>query len=148
MPYTNDPQNNPVDEVRLMVGDVYEDFEVLKDNDYQFFLDKYNGNVNRAAIDSARSIMFLLSRWTRERTGDIEVYGSDWAKQYRAALLEFIRNPNLSVIIAKPYAGGISKQDMRENDENSDNVRLGAYIGMTEEVHVYDKCNNDPDKFF
>lgn len=148
MPYTNDPQNNPIDEVRLMVGDVYEDFEILKDNDYQYFLDKYSGNVNRAAIDAARSIMFLLSRWTRERTGDIEVYGSDWAKQYRAALLEFVRNPNLTVMIAMPYAGGISKSDMKANDENNDNVRSGAYLGMTEEVHVYDKDNNESNSFF
>lgn len=137
MAYTGDPANNKIDAVRLQVGDIYEDFEVLKDSDYSYFLDKYTGNVNRASIDAARSIMFLLSRWTRERTGDIEVYGSEWARNYRAALLEYIKNPNLSVTIARPYAGGISKADMLANDENQDSARGFAYLGMTEEVPLY-----------
>lgn len=137
MAYTGDPANNKIDAVRLQVGDIYEDFEVLKDSDYSYFLDKYTGNVNRASIDAARSIMFLLSRWTRERTGDIEVYGSEWARNYRAALLEYIKNPNMSVSLATPYAGGISKADMAANDENQDNARGFAYLGMTDEVPLY-----------
>lgn len=143
MPYTGNPANNKIDAVRLQVGDIYNDFEVLTDGTYAYFLDKYTGNVNRASIDAARSIMFLLSRWTRERTGDIEVYGSEWARNYRAALLEYIKNPNLSVIIARPYAGGISKADMLANDQNSDNSRPFAYIGMTEERPAYSDISSD-----
>lgn len=143
MPYTGDPANNKIDAVRLQVGDIYDDFEVLTDDTYAYFLDKYTGNVNRASIDAARSIMFLLSRWTRERTGDIEVYGSEWARNYRAALLEYIKNPNLSVVIARPYAGGISKTDMLANDQNSDNSRPFAYIGMTEERPAYGDISSD-----
>lgn len=146
MPYTGNPSTDPVDEIRLMVGDIYPDFEVLQDADYQYFLDKYNGNVNRASIDAARSIMFLLSRWTRERTGDIEVYGSEWARNYRAALLEFVKNPALSISLAMPYAGGISKADMRANDSNSDNVRPSVYAGQSDGEHVYD-VNQSSDFF-
>lgn len=133
MAYTNDPANSPTDAVRLLVGDIYPDIEMLQDTEYQYFLDKYDGNVNRSAVDAARSIMFVLSRWTRERTGDIEVYGSEWAKNYRQALLEFVKNPNLSIYNAMPYAGGISKSDMVANDLNTDNVRTFAFIGMSED---------------
>lgn len=133
MAYTNDPANSPTDAVRLLVGDIYPDIEMLKDVEYQYFLDKYSGNINRASVDAARSIMFVLSRWTRERTGDIEVYGSDWAKNYRTALLEFIKNPALSIYNAMPYAGGISKADMIANDQNPDNVRTFAFIGMSDD---------------
>lgn len=135
--YTGNPATNKIDEVRLLIGDVYPDFEILKDSDYTYFLDKYAGNANRASVDAARSIMFLLSRWTRERTGDIEVYGSEWARNYRTALLEYIKNPNMSVIIAMPWAGGISKKDMLKNDSNPDNVPTPFYIGMHKESHSY-----------
>lgn len=137
MPYTNDPANNPVDAVRLKVGDIYEDFEILDDVTYQYFLSENDDNVVRASLDAARAILFKLTRWSRERTGDIEVYGNDWFKNYRNALTDMLRNPNLSIFTAMPYAGGISKQDMADNDSNPDNVLTESYIGMTDETPVY-----------
>lgn len=131
MPYTGDPANSLTDQVRLMVGDIYPDMEILSDSEYNYYLTKNNNNINRSAIDAAWAICFKLSRWTRERTGDIEVYGSEWARNFKAVLLEFIRNPNTVVSLAMPYAGGISKSDMRANNENADNVRPMAYLGMT-----------------
>lgn len=145
--YTGNPATNKIDEVRLLVGDAYSDIEVLADDEYQYFLGKYSDNVNRASVDAARSILMKLSRWTRERTGDIEVYGSDWAKQYKAALLEFIRNPNLSISVAMPYMGGISKSDMRANDQNPDAMRPQVWIGMSDDgEHLYDE-EREPDVF-
>ncbi|WP_217468835.1 hypothetical protein, partial [Staphylococcus aureus] len=75
MPYTGDPKNNVVDQLRLMVGDIWDDIEILTDEDYQYFIDMYNGNIRRAFLDVVRSILFKLARYVRERTGDIEVYG-------------------------------------------------------------------------
>lgn len=141
MPYTGDPQNNIIDRVRLIVGDIWPDIEILADADYQYFLDKNDGNVNRAAMDAARTMLFKLSRYARERTGDIEVYGSDWFKQFAKALDDMIKNPNLSISLAVPYAGGISKQDMRENDECCDNVTRHIYIGFSTSRKLYDQCN-------
>lgn len=141
MPYTGDPANNPIDRVRLNVGDVWPDIELLSDADYQYFLDKYEGNENRASMDAARAILFKLARYSRERTGDIEVYGSDWARQYKEALLLFISNPELTISLAVPYAGGISKSDMRSNDSNCDNVTREVYIGFSEGRKLYDQKN-------
>lgn len=141
MPYTNDPANSATDRVRLNVGDIWPDIELLSDADYQYFLDKYDGNENRASLDAARAILFKLARMCRERTGDIEVYGSDWARQYREALLLFVNNPELTLSLAVPYAGGISKSDMRNNDSNPDNVTREVYIGFSEGRKLYDQCN-------
>lgn len=141
MPYTGNPATNPIDEVRLHVGDIWSDMEMLADSDYQYFLDKYEGNIRRATLDAARSILFKLARLSRERTGDIEVYGAEWFKNYQAALTEVLRNPELALSIAMPYAGGISKSDMAQNDANCDNVVRDVYIGFTEGVKLYDQKN-------
>lgn len=140
MPYNGD-LTNPVMEVRLNVGDIWQDMELLSDADYQYFLDKYSGSVRRATLDAARAILFKISRFSRERTGDIEVYGAEWFKNYRSALLDMVRNPELSLSVAIPYAGGISKEDMRTNDSNSDNVTRDTYIGFSEGKKLYDQAN-------
>lgn len=139
MPYTGSPATVPRDAVRLLVGDTYADIELLIDAEYNYYLTKNASNINRTAVDAAWAITFKLARWTRERTGDIEVYGSEWAKNYRSALLEFVRNPGSSLNQAMPYAGGISKSVMKANDTNSDNVRPVPYQGMGDEVHTYDQ---------
>lgn len=128
MPYTNDPQNNPVDRIRLNVGDIWDDIEYLTDADYQYFLDAAGGNENRATMDAVRAILFKLTRMTRERTGDIEVYGGDWFSNYMKALQLILKDPNIAISVAVPYAGGISRSDMQANRCNPDNFRIG--IGM------------------
>lgn len=141
MPYSGDPANIITDRVRLLVGDIWSDMELLTDADYEYFLDKYSQNVNRAALDSARTILFKLARLTRERTGDIEVYGSEWFKDYRSALELMLKNPDLSISVVMPYAGGISKSDMLANDSNCDNTTRDVYIGDQAGQKLYDQNN-------
>ena len=138
MPYTGDPANNPIDRVRLAVGDIWDDMEMLTDADYQYFLDRNDGNENRATLDAARAILFRLTRMTRERTGDIEVYGGDWFKNYKDALLLILKDPNAAISLAVPYAGGISKSDMFANDANCDNVVREINIGYSQSRRLYD----------
>lgn len=130
MPYTGDPSNKPTDEIRLIVGDVWDDIELLTDADYQFMLDRAGGSVARASVEAARAILFKIARFARERAGNIEVYGGDWFTHYKDALLAFVRNPELSFSVAMPYAGGIDREDMRKNDDDLNNVRSVFYIGM------------------
>ena len=134
----------PIEEVRLLVGD-FGDPQILSDEEIQYFLDKYDGNVTRAALDAARSILFYLARWpTRERAGDIEVW-NDWANAYRKALEAFINDPNFNVPNAIAYAGGTSKQDMLNNDLNQDNVRPKIYQGFGDGKRVYNHGNSTAD---
>lgn len=128
MPYQHDPANNPIDRIRLNVGDIWDDMEMLSDADYQYFLDAANGNERRATMDAVRAILFKLTRMTRERTGDIEVYGGDWFNNYMKALQLILKDPNISISLAVPYAGGISRSDMQANRCDPDNFRIG--IGL------------------
>lgn len=146
MPFTGDPANNAIDRVRLMVGDTDPAYEFLDDTTYQYLLDKHSQNEKQAALEAARYILSYIARFTRERTGDIEVYGNEFFKNYRDWLLELINNPNFGTINAMPYAGGISKSDMLSNDQNSDNVRPVPYEGFSTDKHVYEEnvYNDDP----
>ena len=121
MPYTGSPSTSATDRVRLNVGDIWPDMEWLHDEDYQYFIDKNNGNENRATLDAARALLFVLTRFTRERTGDIEVYGGDIFSNYFKALQLILKDPNIAISVAMPYAGGISRSEMHANRVNCDN---------------------------
>ena len=142
MPFQGDPANNPVDALRLTTGDVWDDMEYLDDATYQYLLDRAEGNQRRASLDAMRAILFKLSRGARERAGDIEVYGSEYFKNYLAALQEVLRNPELTISLAMPYAGGISKLDMLLNDLNPDSPTRSIYIGFGVGRRLYDQNNS------
>lgn len=143
MPFTGNPTTSATDRVRLYTGDTDTVYEFLDDLTYQYLLDKHNNNEKQAALEAAKYILANISRYTRERTGDIEVYGNEFFKNYRAYLLEMVNNPNFSTILPMPYAGGISKVDMLNNDNNIDNVRPQAHIGFSTEQHSYEEIKND-----
>ena len=124
MPFTGNPATNPIDRVRLLVGDVFSDFEILDDSTYQYYLDKYEGDEMLAAIAAAKVIKFQIAKSpTREKSGHYEVW-SDFAKLYSAALDDLIDKGESSLYVGMPYAGGISRSDMCKNNINRDNVRL------------------------
>ena len=137
MSYTGDPRNNPVDRVRLVVGDTLPD-PILDDETYLYLLDKYKQNENRASIAAAQMILFNLTRYTRERAGDIEVYGQDYFNNYRKTLQDWLKHPQFNESLAMPYAGGISRQDMANNAADSDTLKPTAYRGMQHERSIYD----------
>lgn len=138
MPYTGNPRTNAVDRIRLAVGDIWDDMEMLTDEDYEYFLERNENNENRATMDAIRAILFKLARMTRERTGDIEVYGSDWFNNYYKMLLLLLKDPNAALSLAVPYAGGISRSDMLRNDLNCDNVVREINIGYSQSRRLYD----------
>lgn len=139
MPYTNNPAGSATDRVRLNVGDIWPDMEWLHDEDYQYFIDKNNGNENRATLDAARALLFVLTRFTRERTGDIEVYGGDIFSNYFRALELILKDPNIAISLAMPYAGGISRSDMHANRIDCDN---NAVMVPTDRPAIRLGCGN------
>jgi hypothetical protein len=145
MPFTGDPVGNVLDRVRLITGDTDPVYEFLEDSTYQYVLDKNSANEKQAALEASKYILANITRFTRERTGDLEVYGNEFFRNYRIYLMDLISNPNFTSILPVPYAGGISKKDMLKNDENSDNVRPTVYSGFAIEEHSYeDITNNGP----
>lgn len=114
----------PVEQVKLEIGLNGLPVPILTDDEIQYFLDKNNGSVRRAALDAAKTVLFILSRYVRERTGEIEVYGEQYFRSYMDALNLYIKDPNYSIAIAsaKPYAGGISRADAIANATNPDTI--------------------------
>lgn len=132
MSFSDNP-NNPIDRVRVQVGDTDPQNEYLADQWYSYFLDKNSNNETLTAIDVARSILVKFTSNTREKVDQVEIWGNEQFQNYLDWLKDFIENPSISGLRSPvPYAGGISKSDMRENENNSDNNSLRIKTGFNE----------------
>lgn len=139
MAFTNNPATSAVDRVRLIVGDTMTEIEYLSDDTYEYLLTKHNNNETASALEAARYILGSLARYSRQRTGDIEVYGAEMFNNYKDFLVELLRNPQMLLDRAGVYAGGISKADMAANDANSDNLPPRIFRGFADGERVYDE---------
>ena len=152
MAYSNDPIYNAVDRIRLLVGDTHNDVEFLDDGVYEYLLNKHKDNETRTAVEAAQYILGKISRWTRERAGEVEVYGGDFFKNYSEYLNKFITNPSgtASLVLSniKGYVGGVSVSDMRQNRANPDNIKPRVYRGFIEDDGDDKNYDNSPQRFF
>ena len=138
MAYANSPSTSAIDRLRLNVGDIYP-VEILDDATYTYYLTKNEDNERRATRELFTVLLFALSRYTRERAGDIEVYGSEYFRNYLDAVKLAITNPAIDSITAIPFAGGISRSDMATRANDPDAVQKPFYMGYTAGVPSYEK---------
>jgi len=138
MAYTNSPATSVTDRLRLNVGDIYS-VEILDDATYTYYYTKNEQNERRATREIFTVLLFALSRYTRERAGDIEVYGSDYFRNYLDAVKLAITNPSIDSITAIPFAGGISRSDMATRANDPDAVQKPFYMGYTDGTPFYEK---------
>ena len=131
-----DLTNSAVDRVRLRLGDFHCPY-ILDDQSIEYYLSKNANNESRTYRELLTVVLFSLSRLTRERAGDVEVYGSEYFRQYYDAVKLALSNPELNYIVAMPYAGGISRNDMATNQQDTDSVDKPFYIGFTDETPSY-----------
>ena len=85
----------PVEQVSLLIGNTISNpfYPIFSTEEIQQFLDMNNQNVYAAARMAAIAVSMTISGYsTRETVGDIDVW-SDYAKNYLAALNNFIKNP-------------------------------------------------------
>lgn len=123
----------PIEEIKLEIGLNGDTSFLISDEEIQYFLDKHDGNKKRASLDVAKTLLFVLSRYTHERSGnELEIWNNQWFEQYMQALKLYISNPSFSLAVsaAMPYAGGISKSDMAGND-NCDTVNAQNIVSFT-----------------
>ena len=131
-----DLTNSAVDRVRLRLGDFHCPY-ILDDQTIDYYITKNANNENQAYKELLTVMLFSLSRLTRERAGDIEVYGSEYFRQYFDSVKLALSNPDLNYIVAMPYAGGISRNDMLTNQQDVDSVDKPFYSGFTDETPSY-----------
>lgn len=128
--------NSAIDRVRLRLGDTACPY-ILDDQSIDYYITKNSGNENRAYRELLTVVLFALSRFTRERCADIEVYGSEHFRQYFDAVKLALSNPDLNYVVAMPYASGISRHDMATNQQDTDSVDKPFYNGFTDETPSY-----------
>ena len=131
-----DLSNSAIDRVRLRLGDTTCPY-ILDDQTIDYYITKNSNNENRTYRELLTVVLFSLSRLTRERAGDVEVYGSEYFRQYYDAVKLALSNPELNYIVAMPYAGGISRNDMATNQQDTDSVDKPFYMGFTDETPSY-----------
>ena len=131
-----DLSNSAIDRVRLRLGDTTCPY-ILDDQTIDYYITKNANNENQAYKELLTVMLFALSRLTRERVGDIEVYGSEYFRQYYDAVKLALSNPEVKYIVAMPFAGGISRSDMLTNQQDPDSVDKPFYMGFTDETPSY-----------
>lgn len=96
---------------------------IIDDSTIQYFLDKNNGSVARASLDTARAMLMKLSQQGNETVDILSLSGSKVAQEFRLALELYLKNPLMNPILStiKGYAGGTSISDIQANNENFDN---------------------------
>lgn len=138
-----------VQKIKLEIGLVAEASDILSDEELQYFLDKNNNSIKKASLDAAKTVLFILSQFTHERSDMLEIWGHAWFENYMKSLQLYLNNPNFSINIdsAKVYAGGISKTDIRSNIDNIDNFTVITDIGIPKDYEAVNSANTQQDIF-
>ncbi len=122
----------PIEEVRLEIGLIGQAYQLLSDEEIQYFLNKNNGNIRRASSSAGKTVLFILSQLVHTKASELESWDHDWFNNYYKTLQMYLNDPNFSFAIngAMPYAGGISVADIRANIENYDNLVVDVDAGI------------------
>ena len=114
--------NNPVHIIRLELGDT-KDLQIYSDAEYQYYLDKNNGDLKQAIIESGHAILMKLSHGSRQRLDRIEFYGNQNFEQFMKALERKIAQLSGKASRgevaagATVFAGGVYRSETICNDD-------------------------------
>lgn len=138
-----------IEQVRLEIGLVGEAYDLLSDDEIQYYLTKNKDNVPNTAKDCAKTVLFILSQRVHEKADVLELWGGEWFNNYYKSLQLYLTDPNYSTAIsnANPYAGGISKKDIRANVETFDNQVVNVDVGVPTDGIVPCNWNTNQDVF-
>lgn len=130
MPYTDDPINNPIDRIRLRIGDTEEECEELSDSVYQYLLSLHNNNENRSTLDALKAVLAKYARYANERAGKLEI---DYQSRYRSyqAMYDKLLKDNSFTTIGVPFAGGVYKDDTGANRTDTTKNTNPLYEGFS-----------------
>jgi hypothetical protein len=135
--------------VRLEIGLVGEAYDLLTDDEITYYLTKNNDNTSKTARDCAKTVLFILSQRVHEKADVLEIWGHDWFNNYYKSLQLYLNDPSYSTAInnATPYAGGVSRKDIRQNIDNFDNQVVDVNIGIPTDIGVPCSWNTSQDVF-
>lgn len=122
--YSGDPSTSSKDAVRFLIGDTDTTDQQMQDEEINYLLTLYGGDVYTAAIVAARSLASKYARFPDVRIGDYSTSNSQRFNAYLALAKQLEQTQNVGLIHkAKPYAGGISIADKQQDEQNTDRVK-------------------------
>jgi len=136
-----------IEAVRLRIGLFNTDnpfYSLISDDQIQYWIDYYDGNLDYAAWKCAICVSLALSSIpTRERIGEVEVW-NDISKLYAKALQDMIgANPFTSIPVGlMPYAAGISWEDICANISDPDVVQ-SVLLRVREPISTVGYCADE-----
>ena len=138
-----------IEKLKLEIGLVNEASDILSDEEIAYFLEKNNNSIRKAALDAAKTVLFILSTRVHEKIEMLEIWGHTWFENYMKTLQMYINDPNYSIALesAKAYAGGISVSDIRNNINNPDNLALDVDISIPKDGVAITSTNTFKDVF-
>ena len=139
-----------IEKLKLEIGLVNEASNILSDEEITYFLEKNTNSVRKAALDAAKTVLFVLSQLVHERSGsELEIWGHTWFENYMKTLQMYLNDPNYSIALenAKAYAGGISVSDIRNNINNTDNLVVDVDISIPKDGIAVNSTNTFKDVF-
>lgn len=126
MAFPLDPSTDPIARVRLRVGDVDELMLGLEDNIYQYLLDTYEQNENKAALEALKMLVAKYANYVTEKAGGLFVKENDKYEQYKELLDDALNNPSLGFLTSgEPFAGGIDPYERVCGSPSSNPFSLG-----------------------
>lgn len=141
MSFSYEPElDNDVYRVRFLLQDTDESTRELEDEEIQYLLGSY-GSVGSAALAAARSLYGKYSRQVSRAVGDLRISLSDKANNWKI-FMEQLEESSFVLGGSKPYVGGLSEAEEREDAIDRDLVQPGFW----REMHDYPSTLNVPDE--
>ena len=128
------PLKDPVDRVRILVGDIDPLDIELSYEMYEYFLLIKEGNENEAAI---AAINALVARYAKAMEEDVDGVSAKWKQRYEGykEQIEVVRK---EIGTYEIYAGGLSRQericDRWNNDLRDSTITVGQSTGRFTEL--------------
>lgn len=116
-------------QIRLLIGDVNQGDQLLMDQEITWLRTQYSNNMLAAAA-CARAVAIKMARQVDISQGSLRTQYSQKAKTYNMLAIKLERDGYVGSVGG--YAGGISRQDVQNQDTNTDRVQPEFLIGWTD----------------
>lgn len=133
--YSGDPSVSNKDAVRFSIGDTNSSAQQLQDEEINWLL-TVHGSVRAATIAAARTLATKYAGLVDKAVGDLRLSLSQKHKGYLEVIKQLEAN---AALVAIPFAGGISADDVQNRDEDDDRVKPR----FTRDLHEYGAPTSD-----
>ena len=119
--FTNDPENNPLDRIRIYIADWDNSNLVMSDEMLKWIYKKNDCNERKAAKEALEYLLLEYSKYADEKVDEV-YYGLGKIYEKFKNALDTLNKGGFGGL-GEPYAGGISRSDIKSRKSNSDNLK-------------------------